>query len=527
MNKSSATKPQSKAFSESNLKDYKRWGLPYEEVIKLAEMLQNLCMRFRDCFATQTNNKSNYAGVYLRGLLCLETRRNFANIARRVIGSQDDGQSLQQFMSDSPWSGKKVFTQIQEEITQRPELHGGMLSLDESGVACSGKQKAGAARQYLGREGKVDLGQVCVGLSYYKDGIWSLVDAELYLPESWFSEEYTDLRNRWHVPEERAFQSKTAMGLEMIKQARKRGLPFDTISCDSFYGRDSQFRADLDSEGLIYMADIPENVRIYLNEPLVAVPETPVNKKGRPFSKWRVVNQAEAVKPPSVLGVKVRSLVSHPGLAVQTVRVRHTERGWLTYDCAARRVWTITENGLVRREWLFMRKEMDGSISFSLSNAPANIPLNTLALWRCQRYFVERTFQDAKSEAGWDELAARKYRAWIHHTALDALALWFVTETKLDWALSNPHQFWGSNPRDPELARQLEVDVLPNLSMANIREMLRAVLPLQTLSLDQAIGLVIQHLVNRSRSTKCRLRVQQRNRASSFVSYSGFSRPCV
>ena len=36
---------------------------------------------------------------------------------------------------------------------------------------------------------------------------------------------------------------------------------------------------------------------------------------------------------------------------------------------------------------------------------------------------------DAKSEAGWDELVARKYRAWIHHTALDALALWFVAQT--------------------------------------------------------------------------------------------------
>lgn len=44
MNKSSAKKPQSQAFSESNLKDTKRWGLPYEEVIKRAEMLPNLCI---------------------------------------------------------------------------------------------------------------------------------------------------------------------------------------------------------------------------------------------------------------------------------------------------------------------------------------------------------------------------------------------------------------------------------------------------------------------------------------------------
>jgi hypothetical protein len=50
-----------------------------------------------------------------------------------------------------------------------------------------------------------------------------------------------------------------------------------------------------------------------------------------------------------------------------------------------------------------------------------------------RRYFVERTFQDAKSELGWAESAARKYRAWEHHPALTAAALWFVAQTKLEW----------------------------------------------------------------------------------------------
>ncbi len=98
----------------------------------------------------------------------------------------------------------------------------------------------------------------------------------------------------------------------------------------------------------------------------------------------------------------------------------------------------------------------------------------------------------------------RKYRAWIHHTALTALALWFVAETKLDWA--------QTHPRDLELTHQLEVDVLPALSMANVRELLRAVLPLKQLSPEEATRLVIMHLVKRSRSTRCRLKAQRRNR---------------
>ena len=198
--------------------------------------------------------------------------------------------------------------------------------------------------------------------------------------------------------------------------------------------------------------------------------------------------------------VEVCSLVSE--MTLTPVEVRYTERGLLVYECAARRVWTITQKGVVREEWLFVRRESDGSFSFSLSDAPTETSLAQLAFWRCQRYFVERTFQDAKTEAGWDELEACKYRAWMHHTALDALALWFAAETKLDWAV----QF----PRDPELVHQLEVAVLPALSLANIREMLKAVLPLKQLTPKQATQLVVKHLVNRSRSTSCRLRVQRK-----------------
>jgi len=54
--------------------------------------------------------------------------------------------------------------------------------------------------------------------------------------------------------------------------------------------------------------------------------------------------------------------------------------------------------------------------------------------WSCQRYCTERTCEDAKTEIGWDEFQAQKYRAWEHHVALTGLALWFVAQTKLAWA---------------------------------------------------------------------------------------------
>jgi len=87
---------------------------------------------------------------------------------------------------------------------------------------------------------------------------------------------------------------------------------------------------------------------------------------------------------------------------------------------------------------------------------------------------------------------------------MNVLASWFVAQTKHQWA-----QLY---PRDPDLAQQMELEALPTLSVANVREMLQAVLPLKQLSPEQATRLVVRHLVNRSRSTRSRLKAQRRNR---------------
>jgi hypothetical protein len=96
---------------------------------------------------------------------------------------------------------------------------------------------------------------------------------------------------------------------------------------------------------------------------------------------------------------------------------------------------------------------------------------------------------------------AQKYRAWEHQLALTVVAAWFVAQTKLDWA--------HTAPRTPTLAAQFEEQALPALSTANVRELLRAVLPLPQLSPHEAVALVIDHLVSRARSRRSRLKRQR------------------
>ena len=478
--------------------DCRRWGLPPGAAADAAGRLHRTWKRFHGCFTTKTHDTSQYAWYYLKAAMTMDGGRDYANIARRVISPDDDGQNLQQFMSDSPWDAKGVFYQIQAEVTARAEMAGGVLTLDDSGKKRSGDHSAGAGRQYVGREHQVVMAQVGVHLGYYQHGVWVVADAELYLPKNWFDEEHTGLRRQLHIPEDRLFATKTELGFLMVLRAWANRLPFAIVAFDCWYGRDGKLRAALDAMGELYIAEVPQDTFVYVERPTVAVPEKPSGTAGPHFQHPQVVSEAQPVA--------VRDLLAHPDLALQPVAIRHTERGMLTYECAARPVFVLGPDGRPRDEWLFIRREPDETFSFALSNAPADTPLWQLALWRCERYFAERVYEDVKDEAGWGELVARKFRAWMHHTAIDALALWFVSETKLDWA--------KEHPRDPELSRELQVDVLPALSMANVRELLKAALPLPQLTPEQASRLVAKHLVNRSRSTHTRLEAQRRTRAA-------------
>jgi SRSO17 transposase len=428
--------------------------------------------------------------------MTMEKDRHFAGIANQIESA--DGQALQHFMSQSPWEEEGVYEQIQSEIAAIPALQkNGLLILDEYADEKSGGKSAGTARQYNGRMGKVDECQVAVALGYANWKVqpwpvWTLVDAEIFLPEVWFGDAYADLRQQVGVPTARTtFETKPELGLKMILRAKKRGLPFEAVLCDALYGRSRQFRDKLDEAGLLYMAAIPSNSRVYLQKPEIGQPKP--GKQGSKTPKKQGVN-----------GVHSQS-VEQVGKAEDTdwqlLRIRTTERGVLEDRFAARRVWLWDQTQpevVPHQEWLVMRIESNGDHSYAFSNAPENATLLFLAELLCGRYFIERTIQDGKDEIGADDFQAQKYRAWEHHTALTACALWFIATTKLDWA--------KDCQRDPELLQQLELEALPALSTANIRAMLRAVFPLPQLSAEQAQAQVINHLVNRSRSTASRLR---------------------
>ena len=467
-----------------------RWGLPREAVNHLGDRLYAYWERYRSCFKTQTRDGSEYAYAYLSGQLRMETGRNYANIARQTGKSE---QNMQHFMTNSPWSAQRVYQQLAREIMSLPALHGGgVLILDESADEKAGVDSVGAQKQYNGRLGKVELSQMGVFLAYAnlkQTPVWTWVSGALFLPEAWLTDEMKAQRRQLGVPKELTFRTKPEIGWELIQQeVQEYGLDVEVVCCDTLYGRSAWLRAQLRGASLTYMAEVPCDTQVYLTRPQVGIPPRR-SRHGRPPTRPQVLSDD---KP-----VEVRTLVQASGTTWQRLWIRHTERGAVCDEFAARRVWTVHE-GQAIPEWLVMRQERSGKYSYALSNAPVGTSLPQLAWWKCQRYFVERSNQDAKSELGWDEFQAQKYPAWQHHVACTVLASWFVAQTKLEWA--------QTYDRDPEVAQVLEVEVLPRLSMANIRSLLRAVLPLPQLTPQEATERVIQHLLNRTRSRKSRVK---------------------
>jgi SRSO17 transposase len=426
----------------------------------------------------------------------MQTKRNYANIARQVINPQEDGQNVQQFMSDSPWEAQAVIQKVQQEIAGTAGLQqGGVLLLDESADEKAGAKSAGAGRQHNGRLGKVEMSQVGVFLAFYKELVWTWVDGELFLPEHWFRAEMASERKRVGVPEERKFATKIELGWTMIQRVKAHGLPFEAVACDDLYGRSGWFRHQMDQANIIYMAEVPENTQIYLTKPDFGIPPHAHGQAGRISTRPKVLSEDQPVE--------IRQLITYPDTHFQRFPVRNTERGVLDDRFAMRRIWTIRDDELAE-EWLVIRHENDERYTYALSNAPAATTLERLAWLKCVRHFVECANQDAKSEIGWDELQAQKFRAWEHHLAMTIMATWFIAETKYDWA--------NTYTRDLQLAQELEVKALPALSVANVRALLQASMPLPQLSPDQATQLVIKHLVNRSRSTRSRHKSQSKKR---------------
>jgi SRSO17 transposase len=399
------------------------FNLKRKDLYVLRSIFRLIGMNFNDAFIARTRDGSSNARKYLQGLLLNRDRGNCSRFAKKV--QKSSSQSLQHFITHSPWNERIVIDRIQKKVGKMiGDSIEGSLHIDETGFPKQGDHSVGVQRQYCGRLGKVENCQVGVVLGYAHKNQRILIDGQLYLPKEWAKS--NDLRNKCKVPKDVQFRTKAQIGLDMILNARKNGVPFGWIGMDCFYGEQPWLREKLDAEGLIFVADVPRDTRVWLSRPKTGIPERE-GKQGRHPIRKKVLDGELA----SIEVQKIKEQID-PSQWKQ-VQVRNTERKELKIDIVCLRVYPV-ENKLPGKElWLIIRKEVGlDTVKYQLSNAAPDTNILRLAKMSCSRYWIERAIEDAKGVGSMEDYEARSWRSWHHHIAMSLLAMLVVLMMQLE-----------------------------------------------------------------------------------------------
>lgn len=378
---------------------------------------------FEHHFIVRGHDVTRHARHYLSGLLGTQRRKNIERIEADV--AESDYQGMQQFVSDSPWDHTAVMDQVGREA--EATLGGSAdtaLYVDESSFVKKGDASVGVQRQYCGRLGKLENCQVGVFASLGCGHRAALVDFRLFLPEAWASDPERCAKAK--VPEaERVHRTKTELALAMVITARARGSTHQWVGGDEVYGNNHGFTAALEDLGEVFLMDVASNMRIWASDPGPRQPPLEKGKHGRPRTRAQVT--AGAVKAVSVKTLTAQCFAAE----AREVAIRDATKGPLRAPLWVRLVWVWDgKSSIARPRLLIVRQEADGTFKYSMSNAAADTPWERLAYMQAQRFWIERCFQDAKSELGMAQYEVRGWPGWHHHITLSCLALLFLLKER-------------------------------------------------------------------------------------------------
>ncbi len=433
---------------------------------------------YTEHFQSYRHDVSDKARQYACGLMQAGSRKNMDRMAEVV--PESNSRNLQQFLTHSKWNHRDVIDHVAYDVDKHlGDARNACLLIDESGFAKQGKGSVGVSRQWLGRLGKVDNGQVAVFGALSNGQYVSPVDVRLYLPQEWAN----DPKRCGHagVPEdERIFRTKIELALEIVQHTRRNGLRYGWVGADAGYGKGPGFCFALDEMGETFIVDVHSDFHVYLKDPEPYLPQK-VNNSGRPFTKYQTDQESIEVKD---------LLNSLPARRWKTVTLRKTTRGVLRVRICRLIVYVWDgESDKVKCWALIITKSLGGNpdTKISLTNAPKRTTVKRLGWMQRQRYWIERTFEDAKSECGMADYQVRKWSALHHHMALVMMAMLFMLSERI-----------------------YHKDIYPLLSCADIEELLAHFLPRRDVTEEEVIFQLEQRHQQRQKAMESHARCQEK-----------------
>lgn len=374
------------------------------------ERLTEFARPFAACLVRQEQRE--HARTYLAGLVSDLKPKTAESIAYRHA---QERHGLQHFVGSSTWDHRPLIRELVGQVGREIGSPDGVIVFDPSGFAKKGEASVGVQRQWLGRQGKVDNGQVGVFMAYASHHEHALVDVRLYLPKAWAVDRAR--RKRCGIPKAERYRTRHDLALEMLEETGPL-LPHGWVTGDDEMGRSSRFRAELRRLNERYLLAVPSNTTVRDLEG--AVPEW----SGRGPHPKRSFEQVRAW---------VKSL---PPGTWRRIEVGDGERGPQFVELATRRVVARTDRGRIGpEELLVVIRDLDEGRAtkhdYYLSDAPPGTLPGVLARVAKAEHRVEQCLQRGKSEAGLAESQVRTWSGWHHHQALSLIAAWFLVKESL------------------------------------------------------------------------------------------------
>lgn len=397
------------------------WNLAEEDIRKMVDELQHFYQAFKPCFVR--GDQAAHGWVYLKGLLSDLPRKVTERIALR-FGSCV--RSLQHFIGQSGWACEPFLEKQQEMVAETLGEPDGVILVDESGMLKQGAHSVGVSAQYCGSVGKIANAQVGVYLGYASRQGHAFLDARLFVPEKWFAQTYTALRQACGLPEGLSHQTKPEIALDMLKKVLERGvLASKWVAADALYGDSSDFRDGIAQMGQWFFVEVRCTTHIWLEKPEVELP--PWKGRGRRPTRLRL-------KDPEQTTSQVNQFAQQlPAKTWVPARIKEGAKGPLVCEFACLRVFDVRD-GLPGQElWLILRRNLDDptEIKYYFSNAPADIDPSQLVRISGMRWPVEIIFRAGKVEVGFDHYEMRSWRGWHHHMLFAFLAHLFLVRMRL------------------------------------------------------------------------------------------------
>jgi SRSO17 transposase len=386
------------------------------DLLALRSDLDRFLQAFDDCAGRPSRR---HIATYIRGQLGPLQRKSIEPIA---LAAGTAPRTLQELLSLHLWDEDRMRTILQERVRQAHAGRQAIGLIDETSFAKKGLHTPGVQRQYCGATGKTDNCTVTVHLGLADDNFHALLDAELYLPQSW-NEDRARCQAA-QIPPALVYRPKTAIAVELIDRATAAGVEFGWFVFDEGYGGKPAFLAALQTRGHRYVGEVPRNLMGWSQTPPILTDEVEGARMGRPRHFPRLADTAVAALPVERLAAT--------GFDAQTCtyHIKDTDKGPEVWHIQWQPFYPQIDGFPGPLHWLIKATPLaDAEVKYFVSNAASGVPLEAILQVAFSRWHVERCFEDGKGEIGLDHFEVRNYRSLKRHLILSAVSFLFLAET--------------------------------------------------------------------------------------------------